>query len=141
MATLAQQRRAIANGMAADRRPTAAAERQAIAQRLPAERRGADMVDDLNRLTPPPRAPRRTLRQLEPVGAVPASQGRGVYRAPPATGAGVAGPFTEQSYAAREWWPGGIPSSDGLLMLPAEKAITMTDGTGAVVVFNYAEPA
>lgn len=140
MSTLAQQRAAIASGITSSRAATGAAERAAIGSALIAERRGTDMVEELNRLARPP-APRRSLRTIQPQGALPPTQGRGVYRAPAATGGSVAGPFTEASYAAREWWPGGIPSSDGLLMLPAAKVITMTDANGAPVVFNYAEPA
>lgn len=137
--SLADERRAIRENVAATRAPTAGAQRRAIGQRLEAERRGAQVVEDLQRLQRTPQQ-RRTLRTVPPVGAVPATRGRGTYTPPPATGGGIASPLTEQSYAAREYWAGGLPSTDGLLMLPAEKRVIMTDANGAEVIFDYAEP-
>lgn len=139
MATLAEQRRAIAAGVAAGRQATSEAERKAIGQRIIEERTGKAVVDDVNALIKPER-PRRQQRTVQPVGAVPAGQGRGDYKAPPATTGGIASPITEPDYAAREFWPTGLVSSEGLFFLPAEKKIVAQDANGAEVIFEYAEP-
>jgi hypothetical protein len=141
MATLAQQRQAIAAGMAASRAPTGEAERKAIGKSIEAERRGESMVEDINRLVTPTK-PRRTLRTVPLVGAVPAGQGRANYTPPPAAGAGggLVSPITETNFALREYWPVGLTSSDGLLILPAVKKIVATDAEGVEEVREYAQP-
>jgi hypothetical protein len=141
MATLAQQRRAIADGMSSSRAATGESERRATGKRIEAERRGESVVQDLNRLiTPVPK--RRALSAVQPVGALPAARGSSTYVEPPATGTGggIASPLTETDYTLREYWPGGLPSTDGLLMFPAEKKVVMADADSAEVIFNYAAP-
>lgn len=148
MATLQQQRQAIAAGMAASRAPAGQAQRQAAGQAMESNRRagGQALVDqrtgqsvaaDINRLTDP-RPPRKTLRPVEPVGALPPSRGRGVYKAPPTTGGGIAGPLQETSrtYAAE---PEFIESVDGrgYWRVRRVESITMVDANGNEVVFNY----
>jgi hypothetical protein len=141
MATLADQRRAIRDGITASRQATGEAERKAIGKRLEAERRGTAVVEDLNRLQPPA-TQRRTLRPVPPLGALPASSGRGDYKPPANTnpGGGIASPLTEPDYSAREWWPSGLPSSDGLFILPALKKVVLQDANSAEVIIEYAGP-
>lgn len=142
--TLAQQRAAIAAGVSATRAGTSAAERRAIGQRIVAERRGESVVEDLNRLITPTRQ-RRTLRTVPPVGAVPATRGRGTYVPPPATGGGgIASPLVEASYAEREWYAEKtITSSDGLLSFRMRgiKQLRMLDANDAEVLMQFAEPS
>lgn len=138
MATLQQQRQAIADGMSASRAATGQAARQAAGQAMTERRTGKSVATDINRLTRP-RPPRKSLPVIEPVGALPASRGRGDYKAPVATG-GIASPVVETNYADRQWWPGGQPSSDGLFILPSVKRVVMADANGAEVIFDYAEP-
>jgi hypothetical protein len=147
MATLAQQRQAIAAGMAASRAPTGEAERKAIGKSIEAERRGESMVEDINRLVTPTK-PRRTLRTAPLVGAVPAGQGRANYTPPAATGGGIASPLTEttkdvggKTVPDEVLWPAGYPSSDGLFVLPAWRTKNFTDANGDPVVIEYADPA
>lgn len=144
MATLQEQRRAIGEGMERSRRDIGRnneASRRAIGKSITEERTGRAVADDINRLTKPP-AQRRTLRPVEPVGSLPPSRGRGVYKAPAATGTGgIASPVTEVSAATRTYWPGGWPSNDGLLVLPAIRHVQMQDANGAEVVFDYADPS
>jgi len=140
MATLEEQRRAIAAGMAARRAPTSEAERKAIGKRMIEERTGKSVAADLNRLAAPQQQ-RRSLPSISPVGSVPASVGRGSYVAPAAAAtAGIASPLTEPSYAAREYWPGGDYSTDGLLVIPATKKMVLADADGAEVIINLAQP-
>lgn len=141
MASLAEQRAAIGAGFSGARAATGAAERAAIHRGMVRDRTGRNIQSDLNALAPSPRK-QAGLRQLEQPGARPATSSPALNRKQPAqaTGGGIASPLTEDNYAAREWWEAGIPSADGLLMLPALKAIAMTDANGAEVVFNYAAP-
>jgi len=142
MATLEQQRRANGERIQNERRANGErieAERRAIGNRMVEERTGKSVADDLNRLTTPQQQ-RRSLPTVPTVGAVPAGKGRGEYVPKAATTAGIASPISEPDYTARAWWPGGIPSTDGLLMLPAAKTIVMSDANGAEVMFEYAEP-
>ncbi|MVW75398.1 hypothetical protein [Pseudomonas xionganensis] len=151
MPTLAEQRRAIRDGITASRQATAGDERKAIGKRLEAERRGTAVVEDLNRLVQQP-APRRTLRPVTPLGALPPTSGQGNYKAPPATtpgGGGIASPLTEvtrteggQVVPDRDYWPSiNLYSSDGLMTfkLAAIKQAKFTDADGAAVAINYAE--
>jgi len=139
MATLAQQRAAIAAGMRSSRQGTSEASRRATGEAMVSRRTGRDEVDDLNAVITQPRQ-RTTLRTVEPRGSVPAQVGRGNYTAPPAAGAGLASPVTEPSFAVREFWANGLASSDGLFFLPAPKKIVMQDANGAEAVFEYAQP-
>lgn len=110
----------------------------ARAQRL-AEGLARNLSEIIDRPPTPP-----TLRREEPRGGIPSARGYAQYNYQPGTGTGsgggIASPLQEQSFAAREWWPDGIPSTDGLLQFPAPKKITMTDANGAEVVLEYAEP-
>lgn len=139
MATLADQRRAIAEGMRASRQATGEAERRATGEAMVRRRTGRDDVDDINAVVRQPRQ-RTALPAVAPRGSVPAQTGTGTYTAPPATGAGLASPVTEPSFSAREYWPTGLVSSDGLFFLPAPKKIVMQDANGAEAVFEYAQP-
>lgn len=143
MPTLAEQRAATGRSINAafDSGKSAAEARRAIGKRIEAERRGESVVEDLNRLITPTRQ-RRTLRPVQPVGAVPVTRGRGNYTPPPATspGGGIASPLIEGAAALREWWPTGWPSTDGIFEYPAEKRVLMTDANGAEVEFQYSSP-
>lgn len=143
MPTLAEQRAATGRSINAafDSGKSAAEARRAIGKRIEAERRGESVVEDLNRLITPARQ-RRTLRPVQPVGAVPVTRGRGNYTPPPATspGGGIASPLIEGAAALREWWPTGWPSTDGIFEYPAEKRVLMTDANGAEVEFQYSSP-
>ncbi|WP_324730968.1 hypothetical protein [Pseudomonas paeninsulae] len=147
MATLQEQRQAIASGMAARRAPTGEAERKATGQRIIEERTGKSVVDDLNKLTQPVRQ-RRPLKTIQSVGAIPATTSRSSYKEPAATTGGIASPLTEKTKVAagktvpdNELWPAGYPSSDGLFVLPAFKTQRFTDANGAEVVLEFANPA
>lgn len=143
MPTLAEQRAATGRSINAafDSGKSAAEARRAIGKRIEAERRGESVVEDLNRLITPARQ-RRTLRTVQPVGAVPVTRGRGNYTPPPATspGGGIASPLIEGAAALREWWPTGWTSTDGIFEYPAEKRVLMTDANGAEVEFQYSSP-
>lgn len=107
--------------------------RQALAQGLI-----RDLSQIITRQTEPP-----TLRREEPRGGIPSARGYAQYNYQPGSstgGGGIASPLVEADFSAREWWPLGIPSTDGLLYFPAPKKITMTDANGAEVVLEYAEP-
>lgn len=139
MASLQEQRRAIAEGMRRSRAATGEAQRNATGNSIIEQRTGRAVADDINRLTKPP-AQRRTLRPIEPVGSLPASRGRGVYKPQAAAGgtAGIAGPLqeTERTYAAT---PEYIESIDGrgYWRVRRVETITMVDANGNEVVFNY----
>lgn len=149
MATLAEQRAAIAAGMQASRTSNAAAERQAIHDNMVARRTGRGVQRDLNSLESSKRKSGE-LRSVEPRGGRPATRSAGQARVEPArtaSGGGVASPFTEvvvdvggELVADREYYVAGIPTSDGLLVLPATKKQTFTDANGAEVVFDFATP-
>lgn len=141
MPTLAEQRAAIRAGIKAnmDSGKSAAAARRAIGEDMVKRRTGRDEVDDINAVIKQ-RRQRSALPALEARGGVPAQTGTGNYTAPPAASAGLASPVTEPSFAAREYWPTGLVSSDGLFFLPAPKKIVMQDANGAEAVFEYAEP-
>lgn len=144
--SLADQRKAIGKSISVgfDSGKSAAEARRAIGSRIEAERRGESVVEDLNRLITPARQ-RRTLRTVQPVGAVPVTRGRGNYVPPPVVtpGGGIASPLTEPSYAAREFYdPRYLQSSDGVFVwefVPVKKII-FEDDNGAEVVQEFAEP-
>ena len=131
---LGDERRASGRAMEANRRAIDGAMRAA---------RQSTFKRDLNALESGTTARRSgALRAVEPRGGVPSSTARVDYTPPASTGGGggIASPLTEQSFAARTWWPNGLPSSDGIFEFPAERRVTMTDSNGALVIFEYAEP-
>ena len=138
MATLADQRRAIRTGVNSTRAATSAD-----------ERRGETVVQDLNRLITP-QTQRRTLRSVPPVGAVPATRGRGNYTPPPATGGGIASPLTEQTRIEggnvvpdRDRYPEiSAATSDGLFtfLLEPIKTLRWTDANNAPGQIDLAAP-
>ncbi|WP_313105058.1 hypothetical protein [Stutzerimonas nitrititolerans] len=161
MATLQQQRQAIAAGMAASRAPTGQAERQAIGAAMEGSRRaggqamierrtGRAVADDINSLAES-RPQRKTLRPIAPVGALPPTRGRGVYKAPPAAtgGAGISWPLVEGAGAgdepefARTFHDASttLVTTDGLLRLEVlqVKAIVMHDANGEVGELRFAK--
>ena len=139
MATLQQQRQAIGAAMESNRR----AGGHAMIER----RTGRAVADDINSLAES-RPQRKTLRPIAPVGALPPTRGRGVYKAPPAgAGGGIASPLTEKLIGSggklvpdREYWPAGMTSSDGLFVLPAIKTLNLTDANGAEVQIMLGNP-
>jgi hypothetical protein len=124
--TLADDRRAIADGMAASRASTSAASRaatseasrnssrqaisagraqsseaarRAVGRSLEEQRRGKTLPDDLNSLKPPERKS-KTLAVREKTGGRPATRGAGTWNPPTRVGAdggGIASPLTEQT--------------------------------------------
>ena len=139
MATLADQRRAIAEGMRASRQATGEAERRATGEAMVRRRTGRDDIDDINAVVRQPRQ-RTALPAVAPRGGVPAQVGTGNYAAPPAsTGGGIASPLVEQP-GTREYYDSVLrPSTDGAVFFTvrATKKITMTDASGAAVVMEY----
>lgn len=100
-----ERRRASGAAMEASRRGSGAA--------MEASRTGKSVADDIQSLVQPPRQA-KPLPRIDPVGALPASQGRGVYKAP-SGGGGIASPLTEQPDTREYFDPVTMPSSDGLL--------------------------
>lgn len=104
--------------------------------------RASTLKRDLNSLET---SRRRTqeLNTLERKGLRPVTRGRGVWKEPPAanTGGGMAGPLTEPSFAAREYWPDGLVSPDGLFVLPALKKIVWRDANDVEQIFLPANPS
>ncbi|MGE8501692.1 MAG: hypothetical protein ACN6P1_05580 [Pseudomonas sp.] len=150
MATLAQQRAAIAAGMRSSRQGTSEASRRATGEAMVSRRTGRDEVDDLNAVITQPRQ-RTTLRSVEPRGGVPAQVGRGNYTAPPAaTGGGIASPLTEKTRTEsgvvvpdRDYHPlTRFSTTDGLLMFAYTPTsvwrLKDADDNGAVI--NIARP-
>lgn len=124
--SLADERRAIRNGVAASRAST--------------------FKNDLNALESS-RRKSGGLLALERRGARVATKGRGAWN--PAnvpstgTGGGIASPLTEQSYAEREWYDARtLKSSDGLLtfQVQAIKRVRTTDADDVEVIMIYKEP-
>lgn len=107
----------------------------------------------VNGLQGPETSPLPTLRPEEPRGGIPSRRGYVERAYQPGSGggtAGIASPLVEGAVPPelnptnpvleREYYPGGLVSSDGLFVLPALKKITMRDANGAPVVFEFAEP-
>lgn len=156
MPTNEQIRRGNGQRIESERRATGSnneAERRGINKQMENERRGTSVVDDINSLVRP-QARRNTLRPVEPVGSVPARQGVGSYKAPPAasTGGGIASPLVEidtpdgalPGVAGREYFPdrATLYSSDYLIaveILPL-KTLRMTDANGAAVELQFKKP-
>lgn len=139
MATLAEQRAQIAEGMRRSRQGTSEASRRATGQAMIERRTGRAQVDDINALVNQPRQ-RRSLPAVEPRGSVAPQRGRGNYVAPPAsTGGGIASPLVEQP-GTREYYTAVLrPSTDGAVFFSvrATKTIVMTDANGAEVVMEF----
>lgn len=139
MASLQEQRRAIAEGMARSRAATGEAQRNAAGNAMVEQRTGRSVVQDINRLTRP-RPQRKPLPSIEPIGAVPASRGRGDYKAPPPSAAGgIASPLTETA-SSREYYAAvNRPSTDGLVFFSvrAVQRVHMTDANDAEVVLEF----
>lgn len=140
---LGDERRAIGQAMEQSRRAIGRnneTSRRAIGQANETSRRntGKAVAEDINRLTTPP-AQRRTLRPIAPVGALPPSTGRGVYKPPASTvGGGIAGPLVEVSrtYATEPEFVETIDGS-GYFKVRRVASITMVDANGNEVVFTY----
>lgn len=112
--------------------------RRALGDAMENSRRGTTVVQDINRLTRP-QPPRRPLPSIEPVGALPASRGRGDYKAPPPSAAGgIAGPLEEVSrtYATDPEYIETIDGS-GYFKVRRVASITMVDANGNEVEFTY----
>lgn len=139
MASLQEQRRAIAEGMARSRAATGEAQRNAAGNAMIEQRTGRSVAQDINRLTRP-RPQRKPLPSIDPVGAVPASRGRGDYKAPPPSAAGgIASPLTETA-SSREYYAAvNRPSTDGLVFFSvrAVQRVHMTDANDAEVVLEF----
>lgn len=141
-----QRRRASGAANAANRQGSGAAnaaERRAGGAAMIERRTGKSQVDEINSVVVQPKA-RKTLKAISPRGPLPAQTSPGADTPNPARntgGAGLASPLTEPSFAAREFWPTGLVSSDGLFFLPAEKKVVMQDAEGSPAVFEYANPA
>lgn len=61
---------------------------------------------------------------------------------PPGAGAGRGGmsDLTEQSVAAREYWPTAWRTTDGLFEFPAIKKVVMRDAENTEISLNFASP-
>jgi len=141
MATLAEQRAQIAEGMRRSRQGTSEASRRATGQAMIERRTGRAEVDDINALVNPPRQ-RRSLPAVEPRGSVPAQVGTGNYAAPPAsTGGGIASPLVEPDAGNREYYPTVLlPTTDGLAWarLRSVRRYVMEDANGDEVIQEFA---
>lgn len=145
--TLADERRAIAQGMAASRAATGADERRAIGQRMVNERRG--IKEDLNALEKSPRKSTQ-LPKLEKRGTRVASMGVGHWNPARAAVGGIAGPLTEvetapgSGLALREYHEGEtlFYATDYIMAVEIRplKSTTMVDGTGASVPLVFQRP-
>ncbi|MCY1349082.1 hypothetical protein D9M69_352550 [compost metagenome] len=99
-----------------------------------------NLVRNLNALWSPDQ--RKSLSVIEPRGSLAGKRVTVAYKPPISGGGGggIASPLTEPSFAAREYWPSGWPSSDGLFEVPAIKVLHLEDADGAKVEINLAEP-
>jgi hypothetical protein len=135
MATLAEQRAQIAEGMRRSRQGMSEASRRAAGQAMIERRTGRAEVDDINALVNQPRQ-RQQLRSVEPRGSVPPQRGRGNYTAPPASGGGgIASPLTVQTinYAAEPQLVETIDGS-GLFRVRTITSMVMLDAEGREIV-------
>lgn len=142
MTTLAEQRAAIAQSIRAARAPTSEAARRATGQAMVERRTGKSQVDDINAVVQQTRT-RSALPTVDSRGSVPAQRGTGTYQAPSSSsGSGIASPLTETP-GTRTYHTSlkVIASTDGSTFISVQlpSAVTMTDATGAEVIFNYAE--
>lgn len=151
MATLAEQRAAIAAGMQASRTSNAAAERQAIHDNMVARRTGRGVQRDLNSLESSKRKSGE-LKGVEPRGARPATRSVGEARVEPArtTAGGIASPLTEVETAEgsgvslREYYEDVTVfySTDYLMAVELQplKQLHMTDANGDPVALKFQKP-
>lgn len=98
-----------------------------------------DLVGSLNALLNPRQ--RKTLKVVEPRGALRGKRANALYT-PPAAG-GVASPFTETDYAQREFHSSiYLQSADGIFVweIKPPAKITMTDANGERVDQIFAVP-
>ena len=102
---------------------------------------GSQIVGDIGRLVGKQRA-RKTLRAIDPRGALAARRGLvpWIDSRPTGNGVGVAWPLTEEDYGQREYYPEGQLSSDGIFVIPAVKKIVFTDADGNSGSVHLAEP-
>lgn len=136
---LSDERRAIADGITASRQGDGGAARRASGAANAASRRGESVVEDVNRIITPTRKA-RTLRTVDPVGAVPARTSPGTPQAyAPAQqgGGGIASPLTllSISYADEPDYVETIDGS-GLFRVYKISTITLEDADGQEVVVN-----
>lgn len=130
--SLADERRAIAQGMAASRAATGADERRAIGQRLVNERRG--IKEDLNALEKSPRK-NAQLPQLERRGTRVPAVGVGSWNPNrvPVTGGGGGGLVSPIEEVSRTLHPARLVwSSDGLVAFSLQRTneLVMRDAQG-----------
>lgn len=107
----------------------------------------SDLVSDLNALIN--NRVRKALAAVDARGGLAGKTGKKAYEGSDSTGTGggIASPFKEKTKSEkgktvpdREYWSGGLTSSDGLFILPAIKTLNMTDANNAAVQFQYADP-
>jgi hypothetical protein len=130
-------------------------ERRAIGQRLTESRaeirdamraaRASTFKRDLNALESGSRVP-AALRTIEPKGSRAAAAGVAYWDSSKdkSTGAGIASPLTEGSYAAREFYASRyLTTYDGIFVMQVDpvKKVVMSDANSAEVVQIFAEPA
>lgn len=118
---------------------TLAEERQAIAKGIADARKPEQLLGDLQSLESR-RRKTGTLNELERRGARAAIPGRSTYTAPAATGGGIASPLTEPDAAAREYFDQVLlPTTDGLVWArwKSVKKLVMKDANNAEVVFEF----
>jgi hypothetical protein len=105
------------------------------------------LVSDLNALINS--RVRKALAAVEARGGLAGKVGEKAYENKDSSGAkgGIASPLKEKTKSEkdktvpdREYWPGGLTSSDGLFIFPAIKTLNMTDANSAAVQFQYADP-
>lgn len=99
-----------------------------------------ELVDGLSQR---PDRPMPTLRPEEPRGGIPAARGYVERAYQPGSGsgpAGIASPLTEPDPELREYYPGGLRSSDGLFTLPAIKKLVLQDAQGGEVIVELGLP-
>ena len=150
MATLAEQRAQIAEGMRRSHQGTSEASRRATEQAMIERRTGRAEVDDINALVNQPRQ-RRSLPAVEPRGSVAPQRGRGNYAAPAGgSGGGIASPLTEvettpgSKLADREYYEGVTMfySTDYMLAIEVQplKTLKMTDANDEEVQLSFQRP-
>lgn len=135
-------RKASREAIKSGRVSTSQEDRRNLGAVLEQQRRGTTLKQDLNALETAPRR-NQTLTRRQATGGRPETRGVGTWdvnRAKTTGGGGIASPLTEPSFAAREYWESGWPSSDGLFILPAIKTLKLQDADEAEVIINLADP-
>lgn len=118
---------------------TLAEERQAIAKGIADARKPEQLLGDLQSLESR-RRKTGTLNELERRGTRAAIPGRSTYTAPAASGGGIASPLTEPDAAAREYFDQVLlPTTDGLVWArwKSVKKLVMKDANNAEVIFEF----